>query len=253
VAALTNFQNGQVDAFTDGGVGTTLTLPLTTIDESGFGSSPYFAVIGTGSKLNFSAVTTWKGAGSASNPAHINVWAFSGGVVDLSHVGNITAGNSYFQALDGGQIKLDALTSFTGAVWGGSNALDARRSSAVITAPGLASLSNVDLYQGGNATLPVASLTSFQHGQVDAFTDGVGTVLALPVTTIDESGFGGSPYFAVIGTGSKLNLSAVTTWKGAGSAGNPARINVWAFSGGVLDLSHVATISAGNSYCRQLI
>src|SRR5262249_3830234 len=162
------------------------------------------------------AVTTWRGAGGVSDGNRINVQASNGGTVDLSHVATISAGNTSFQALDGGQINLSALTSFTGALVGGSNNLDAHGGGAAIAAPSLTSLTRVDLSLGGNATLPVAGLTSFMHGNITAFTvGGTGGMLTLPLTTIDEAGFSISTTFKADGAGSRLDLSAVTTWRGA--------------------------------------
>ena len=194
-------------------------------------------------------MTTWRGAGGVSDGNRINVQTSNGGTVDLSHVATISAGNTYVQALDGGQVNLAALTSFTGAALGGFNNLDARRGGASIVAPSLTNLTNVDLNLGGNATLPVAGLTSFLHGNITVLTDGgSGGMLTLPVSTIDELGFSISLTFRADGTGSRLDLSAVTTWHPPGSASDGNRINVQALNSGTVDLSHVATISAGNTY-----
>src|SRR5262249_32600629 len=129
----------------------------------------------------------------------------------------IAAGNTYFQAVDGGQINLAALTSFTGSSGQTRlNGLEAGRGGAVTASP-VASLVNGSLLVHGNGTLSVGGLTTFQHGDIAVTADApaggsaVGGVLALPLTTVDESGSNGSPTFLVDGAGSRLDLSGVTT------------------------------------------
>src|SRR5262249_27263105 len=117
-------------------------------------------------------------------------------------------------------------------------------------APALTTLVNVDLVLAGTATLPVSGLTTFRHGNIlvrQEFGD-VGGVLVLPALTIDESDFTGfSPTFQADSAGSRLDLSNVTTWRGAGNATDDTRINVLATNGGIVDLSQVASITAGNT------
>jgi fibronectin-binding autotransporter adhesin len=245
---LASFQRGNITV-ESGGV---LALPLTTIDQSGdplFGET--FKADGAGSRLDLSSVTTWRGAAPAAIGRRIAVQATNGGTVDLSQVDSISAGNSSFQALDGGQLNLTSLTSFTApAGTGGVNTLEAHRGGAAVIAPALTSLTNVDLILAGTGALPVGGLSTFQHGNIlvrKEFGD-VGGVLVPPWTTIDESGFTGfSPTFQADGTGSRLDLSSVTTWRGAGSAANDTRLGVLATNGGTVDLSQVAGITAGNT------
>jgi hypothetical protein len=249
---LSSFARGNITVQGDGVTGGVLALPLTTIDQSGdtlFGET--FKADGAGSRLDLSGVTTWRGAGPAAIGRRIAVQATNGGTVDLSHVASISAGNSSFQALDGGQLNLTSLTSFAApAGAGGINTLEAHRRGAAVVAPALTSLTNVDLILAGTASLPVAGLSTFQHGNIlvgQEFGD-VGGVLALPWTTIDQSGFtGSSPTFRADGPGSRLDLSSVTTWRGAGSAADDTRLNVLASNGGTVDLSQVPSIAAGNT------
>jgi hypothetical protein len=126
--------------------------------------------------------------------------------------------------------------------------LDAERGGA-IAAPALTSLTNVDLMLGGRATLSLDRLTSFTHGDVSVFRSGnISAVLALPLTTIDEAGLTRfSPTFKADGAGSRLDLSGVTTWRGAGTANDATHITVQATNGGTVDLSQLAAISAGNT------
>jgi hypothetical protein len=224
-------------------------LGATSYDASGVvGHNPLLQADGLNSKIDLSNVTTWKGAGSSTSGQRIDVQAYSGGTVMLSNVATISVGNSYFQAQDGGQIQLTALTSFTGALAGGASNLDARRGGAAITAPALTSLTNVDLNLGGGASLPVGALTTLAHANVDAFwQSGVAGVLTLPVTAIDESGFDGNLHFQANGGGSRLDLSAVTSWKAPDSVSQAFRFGVSAQNGATVDLSHVAQISVGST------
>src|SRR5262249_25525359 len=142
--------------------------------------------------------------------------------------------------------------SFTGALFGGFNVLVARRGGATIAAPNLSSLSNVDLVLQGNASLAVANLTSFVHGNVSVSSDGIiGGVLSLPLlTTIDELNFNQTVSLQANGPNSLLDLSSVPTWRGAGNAGNGHSINVQALNSATVNLPQVTTISAGNSLFR---
>jgi hypothetical protein len=224
---------------------------LTTIPESAdaeFGET--FTADLAGSQLDLSHVTTWRGAAPAFIGRRITVMAMRGGIVDLSSLVRVDTGNSSFQALDGGQLLLTSLTTFTApASTGGVNTLEAHRSGAAVLAPNLTTLVNVDLVLAGMASLPVAGLTTFQHGNIlvrQEFGD-VGGVLVMPAITIDESDFTGfSPTFQADRAGSRLDLSNVTTWRGAGNASDDTRINVLA-TNGVVDLSQVAGITAGNT------
>jgi hypothetical protein len=249
VANLTSFVHGDISVSNDGTVGGVLSLPLlTTIDELNFNQTVSLQADGSNSLLDLSSVTTWRGAGNAGDGHNIIVQALHSATVNLPQVTTLSAGNSLFRAFDGSRINLTGLTGFTGARFGGVNALDARRGGATIAAPNLSSLSNVNLSLQGNASLPLANLTSFAHGNVSVSSDGTaGGVLTLPVTTIDESNFNGSPSLAAFGPNSLLDLSSVTTWRGAGSASNENHIGVQAGGGGVVNLSQVAQINAGNS------
>jgi hypothetical protein len=102
----------------------------------------------------------------------------------------------------------------------------------------------IDLHLASNATLPVASLSTFHRGNILA---AAGGVLALPLTTIDKAGSTFSPTFQADGTGSRLDLSHVTTWQGAGDAGFGSRIVVASTAGGTVDVSQLAQIAAGNT------
>jgi hypothetical protein len=246
VNQLTSFAHGDVRVSRDANLGGVLALPLTTIDEPASNSpdNVFFVADGAGSRLDLSGVTAWHAASNIS----LRVQATNGGTVDLSHVASISNVNTLFQALDGGQVNLAELTSFTAPVSNLPNALDARRGSAAIVAPALTNLTNVNLSLGGSASLSLSHLTSFTHGNIAVFLDdGVPGVLALLVTTIDETGFTRQLTYEVTGIGSRLDLSTVTTWRGAGSATNTANIIVLVHPGSMVDLSRVAAISTGNT------
>jgi hypothetical protein len=250
-ANLTSFVHGDISVSNDGTAGGVLSLPLlTTIDELNFNQTVRLRADGPNSLLDLSSVTTWRGAGNAGDGHNIIVQALNGATVNLPQVTTISEGNSVFQALDGSRINLTGLTSFSGATSGGVNALSALHGGATISATNLSSLSNVTLGLQGNASLPVANLTSFAHGDLSVSSDSTaGGVLSLPLlTTIDELNFNDRPlFFSASGPNSLLDLSSVTTWRGAGSASNPQRIDVVTFSGGVVDLSHLAQINEGNT------
>jgi hypothetical protein len=228
--------------------GAVMNLPgATGYNALGAGFSPTLRADGGGAQLNLPNLTSWRGGGGPFDGNRVVVQAFHGGVVDLSQVAAITAGNTYFQALDGGQIHLSALTRFTGAVFGGASGLEVRRGGAAILAPSLTSLSRVDLSVGGAGQLALDNLGSFQHGDIFVSVDVTAGQLTLPVAVIDESGFNSSPTFRADGAGSRLDLSAVSAWRGAAGPNNGNHISVQALNGGVVDLSGLAQIDAGNT------
>jgi hypothetical protein len=251
-ANLTSFVHGDISVSNDGTAGGVLSLPLlTTIDELNFNQTVRLRVDGPNSLLDLSSVTTWRGAGNDHDGHNIILQALNSATVNLPQVTTISAGNSVFQASDGSRINLTGLTSFSGAISeSGVNALSALHGGATIAAPNLSSLSNVALGLQGNASLPVANLTSFAHGNLSVSSDSTaGGVLRLPLlTAIDELNFNDRPlFFGASGPNSLLDLSSVTTWRGAGSASNFNRIDVQTFSSGVVDLSHLTQINEGNT------
>jgi hypothetical protein len=251
VGQLGSFVHGDIRVSRDANLGGVLTLPVTTIDEPALDGpdNVSFVADGAGSRLDLSGVTAWHAAGNVT----LRVQATNGGAVDLSHVADIANVNTLFQALDGGQVNLAGLTSFTAPVSTPPSALDARRGGAAIVAPALTGLTNVTLSLGGSASLGLGHLSSFTHGNITVFQDdGLPGVLALPVTTIDETGFTRQLTYQVSGFRSRLDLSRVTTWRGAGSATNPASLGVLVQPGSTVDLSRVAAISTGNTILESL-
>jgi hypothetical protein len=227
-----------------------LSLPQATTygEMEAFFSYPFVRADGVNSFIDLSHVTQWRGASASYEGDHVTVQASNGSTVDLAQLTAIAAGNTSFEARDDGHINLTALTSFAGEIAGGANSLIARRGGAIV-APALTDLSKVDLNLGGHASLPIAGLTTFRHGSVFVFRDGnQGGELALPLPTIDETGFSDVPlHFSADGLGSRLDLSRVTTWRGQGSPTNNTALFVAAANSATVDLSQVATISAGNT------
>ena len=243
---LSSFAHADVLVSRDTNVGGVLALPLTAIDEpaSAGQETVSFVADGVGSRLDLSSVITLHAPSNTS----LHFQATNGGTLDLSHVADISNVNTLFQALDAGQVNLAGLTSFTGPVSTVPNGLDARRGGASIVTRALTSLTNVPLTLGGDASLGLRHLTSFTHGKITVLQDdGIPGVLALPVTTIDETGFTRQVTYEVSGFGSRLDLSTVTTWRGAGSATNTANILVLVHDSSTVDLSRVATIATGNT------
>ncbi len=239
-AHVSTFQNGNV--FLDNSA--RLALPSVT-GFNGTGNRSLTVQADHGSQLDLSAVTQWQGAGSATNTSTVLVQALNGSSVDLSRITQLSVGNSSFQSSGtGSQINLTGLTGFTGAR-GDASLLEADTGGG-ITAPNLAGLNAVDLRVSGPGTLPTGHISTFLGGDIYLTNQ---ASLALPLVT----GFNGSGIHTLTlqaDQGSRLDLSAVTQWQGAGDAGNRATVLVQALNGGTVDLSRVAQITAGNTSFR---
>jgi hypothetical protein len=240
-AHIGTFQNGNV--LLDNGAN--LALPALT-RFNGAGNRDLTLQADHGSRLDLSPVTQFQGAGSATNSSSVLVQALNGGSVDLSRVAQISAGNVAFQSSGAGsQINLAALTGFTGAR-ADASLLEADGGGTIL-APGLAGLNTVDLRVTGTGTLPTARVGTFQNGDI-YLADSANLALPL-VTGFDGSGIHTLTFQA--DQGSRLDLSALTQWQGAGGAGDHAAIIVQALNGGTVDLSRVAQITAGNTSFRS--
>src|SRR5262249_43922134 len=89
----------------------------------------------------------------------INVQAYNGGPLDLSHVDTITAGNTYFQVRDSNsRINLSGLTTFTGAIAGGTNGLDARQSGTLTLTTSTLTVTNVGVFVDPTGVITVGTL-----------------------------------------------------------------------------------------------
>jgi hypothetical protein len=222
-----------------------LALPLVT-SFNGSGIRSFTVQADQGSRLDLSAVTQWQGAGGTDRSAAVLVQALNGSTVDLSRVGQISAGNSAFQSSGtGSQVLLTALTSFSGARNDAS--LLQADAGGTITAANLTSLNGVTLKVTGSGVLPTAHVTTFLNS--NATVDASGT-LALPLVT-SFNGSGSRPLTLQADHGSRLDLSAVTQWQGAGGADDSNAILVRALNGSSVDLSRVAQITAGNTAFRS--
>ncbi len=236
---------GQVATFQNGNVlldnGASLALPSVT-RFNGAGNRNLTLQADHGSRLDLSPVTQYQGAGSATNSSTVLVQALNGGTVDLSRVTQLAAGNISFQSSGtGSQINLAALTSFTGAR-ADASVLEADTGGTIL-APNLTGLNTVDLRVAGTGTLPTAHVATLQNG--DIYLAG-GANLALPLVT----GFNGSGIHTLTfqaDQGSRLDLSALMQWQGAGGATDHAAVLVQALNGGTVDLSRVTQITAGNT------
>ena len=235
---------GGVSTFFNGNVflqsGASLSLPqLTRFDGTGNRNLTFQANNGT---LDLSSVHNWQGAGSANVAAEIIVQALNGGVVNLPGVTQIHVGNTEFLAQGASsQINLPNLTSLIGAR-NDASGLQAG-SGGTIAASKLVSLDGVSLALTGNTSqLPTGQISTFRNGNLTA---DQGATLQLPLVI----SIAGPAYASLIfkaTNGGTLDLSPVTQWQGAGSAGSAAAIGVQASIGGTVNLA-VAQISVGNT------
>jgi hypothetical protein len=237
-AAFTDSDNGAVSVDQSG---TFQVNGTATVDGTGSRTLTFQA--DHSSRLIFTQVTQWIGAGGINDGNRVNVDASNGGTVTLAGLTQITTGNTYFYAAgSGSQINLPALTSFTAAR---NDASFLRADGGTIAASSLASLNGVSLYANGTGSqLPTAHLTSFLNGNL--YTDN-GASLALPMVASIAGPSSASLNFQA-DHGSQLDLSHVTAWQGAGGANDGNRINVDASNGATINLSGLTRITTGNTY-----
>jgi hypothetical protein len=239
----TNINNANLSAVSGGHIN----LPGATGFDGTGNRTLRFDANGAGSMIDLSNVTQFKGAGGPDDFNQIQVWAQNGGTIDLRHVTTVSQGNIYFFAWGtGGQLILLALTSFTGAR-NDSSQMRAD-SGGTILAPGLTAVNTINLLQNGDATLPTTMLSTFVNSNASVFSvAGSGALRLLAVTNFDGTG-NRNLRLEANGAGSKLDLSNVTQFTGAGGPGKFNQIQVWAQNGGTIDLRHVTTVSQGNTY-----
>ena len=219
---------------------------------------------GTPSEIDLSHVTTL--TGTSDYIYYFN--AYSGGEIDLSHLASNPSGRNYFQVSGTGSVlDLSSLPSILSDQ--ANNSLLSVTSGGTLVAPLLTKLTDTDLTIDGTATVPTGQLTSYtgstitvnsgtpnlsgltsisgsqvfaSDGAVIAFPD----VTALSTTsganlTIQASGTSGTNG---TGTPSEVDLSHVTTL--TGTTNNVIFFN--AYSGGEVDLSHLASNPSGRNY-----
>ena len=253
--AITASTGGEVDlagAFSGGFTTLTLSDAASVLNVAGVTSLQDTSVSAVAGTINFSALTALTRVGlSARAGAQV---LFPAATTYTSN----TSGSSYaiLASGTGSKINLSALTSFAGSFNGGSNA-DA------ITASTGGEVDLAGAFSGGFTTLTlsdaasvlnVAGLTSLQDTNVSAVAGTInfssltalarvslsatgGGQLLFPKATSYTSNSSGSSYAILAsGTGSKINLSALTSFAGSfnGGANSDA---ITASAGGEVDLA----------------
>ena len=210
----------------------------TTIQASGTSGSNG---TGTPSEVDLSHVTSL--TGTSDNVIFFN--AYSGGEVNLSHLASNPSGRNFFQVSGSGSV-LD-LSSLPSAISDQDNNSEINVSTGgTLLDPLLTALDRTDLSVNGSATVATAQITSITGSQVFASD---GAVIAFPGLTalstysganlsIQASGTSGT------GTPSEVDLSHVTSL--TGTSDNVYFFN--AYSGGELDLSHLASNPSGRNF-----
>ncbi|MEZ6073521.1 MAG: PEP-CTERM sorting domain-containing protein [Pirellulales bacterium] len=282
----TNISSGTVFS-ADGGATLLDLATMTSVDLfRDFGGSPVRTIAATnGGTIDLSGMTTLRGGAAADND-RLDVVTTNGGVVDMSSLDSITAGAVRFMS-DSPTYTLPALTSIAahvdfdlpaGAqinlpelVTQNLGAYDLGPGDAV-SAPKLTSLTNASLtitdptgtfdapllavidhtrlmVSGGKSlAIPASSYvgTNVVSGEIFA-ADGSGTLLDLSaLTSVDVyRNFGGSPVRTISATnGGTIDLSGMTTLQGGYAAADDL-LDVVTNTGGTIDLTGLAAITAG--------
>ncbi|MEK6259848.1 MAG: Ig-like domain-containing protein [Planctomycetota bacterium] len=220
-----------------------LTLDLHTVTSyTGVGAdgAGRYAIIqanGTGSRVDLSGVTSYVGSFDASTALgthYVFVQAIAGGTVDLSGVVTLTGQTNISADGAGSIVNLTAaqtLNGGTGTKFDRSEPFKLTvRNGGTIQTPNLHSLNSVSLYAFNGLTLDLHTVTSY----TGVGTDGVGRYAIIQAN----------------GTGSRVNLSGVTSFAGsrdASTALGTHYVFVQAVSGGVVDLTGAVTISQRTS------
>ena len=233
----------------------------TTIQASGTSGSNG---TGTPSEVNLSHVTSL--TGTTDDVIFFN--AYSGGEVNLSHLASNPSGRNYFQVSGSGSVlDLSALPAILSNQ--GNTSLLSVTSGGTVLAPKLTTFTDTDLTIDGTATVPTKQITSYTGGTItvnsgtpdfsgltsiagDAVYANGGAVVAFPTatalstpasynTTIQASGTSGSNG---TGTPSEVDLSHVTSL--TGTSDNVIFFN--AYSGGEVNLSHLASNPSGRNF-----
>ncbi|MFO0899491.1 MAG: PEP-CTERM sorting domain-containing protein [Pirellulales bacterium] len=232
---LTSVDRTRISAVNGGQIA----LPLVT---SYTGPSAYNSLLeanGVGAALDLSKITAFAGG----NGRNTQVFATSGGKIDLSKVPQISGGAVDLRANFGDAvIDLSSLTSWT-HTGGDISRFWAQNSGKVLT-PNLTSIVDVDIrVEGATSHLDLGKLTNVDRTNITA---AAGGQIALPLVT---SYTGPSIYnglLAADGGGSLLDLTKITSFAG----GNGRSAQVFATNGGKVDLSSVPQISGGATDVR---
>ncbi len=199
---------------------------------------------GTPSEVDLSHVTTL--TGTSNNVIFFN--AYSGGELNLSHLASNPSGRNFFQVSGTGSV-LDLSSLATVVSDQGNDSQINIGAGGTLLDPLLTTLDRTDLSVDGSATVATAQITSIAGSQVFASD---GAVIAFPLVTalatlsgvnltIQASGTSGPNG---TGTPSEVDLSHVTTL--TGTSNNVIFFN--AYSGGELNLSHLASNPSGRNF-----
>jgi hypothetical protein len=223
-SSLTNVNSSSLIA----GAAGILTLPnLTSYAEAPF-SNTYFQANGAGSKLDLTAITSITGTTGI-----LNVQSTLGGTIELDGLPSTTARDVNFTVDGAGNVlKLDALTNFTDATLTSNLTIG---NGGTLFAPLLAT------YSGGtitvnNQTVTLSSLTNVDASSLIANS---GAILTLPNVLSYAEGAFANTYFQANGTGSKLDLTAISSL-----TGTTGILNVQPTLGGTIELDGVTSTTA---------
>jgi len=210
------------------GAGGQLNLPnASTYAETPFGNTTFQAT-GAGSKIDLTSVTSITGTNGS-----LNVQALAGGTIELDGLTSTTA-HDLNLSVDGASsvLKLDALTSASDSSFISNLTI---ANGGTLTAPVLST------YSGGMITVNNQSVTLASLTNVDASSliTGVAGILTLPnVTSYAEAAFANT-YFQANGAGSKLDLTAITS-----ITGTTGSLSVQPTAGGTIELDGLISTAA---------
>ncbi len=190
---------------------------------------------GTSSLLDLSGVTTFTGGGFFNAV----LAATSGGTIEMENVASMTSGATYIEANGANsQIALNALTTFSRSITTDFGELRAINGGTLIT-PNLTTLSNhiAVRVSGATSSIGLSNVTSANTVSFYALDGGVVPLNSLTSYIADSSG----STFQADGTGSKLDLSPLTTFNG-GTFNNSKLI---ANNGGIIELENVTSLNTG--------
>jgi hypothetical protein len=191
---------------------------------------------GTGSKLNFSTITTFNGGGSWNT----EVTGSSGGTVDLSKVPSLTSGAYDIRAIGaGGIVKLNAVTNFSPTNFSDTNRILVQDGGS-IELPNLTTIGErVSVVVNGASSLNLPALTAANKVNFGVLN---GATFTMPAAVTSYTGNTATrSTLSADGTGSKLDMSSITTFNG----GNSWNTEVTASNGGTVDLSKVPSLTSG--------
>ncbi|HVX59594.1 MAG TPA: hypothetical protein VHC19_03300, partial [Pirellulales bacterium] len=251
-SGLTTFTADSFYVYTAG----ILNLPTITSYAGSSTFTPSIQAGDSGSQINLANLTTLNGG---TNGNRIYVHAYGGASIDMHQLPQINSGAVYFQAQGSGStIDLSALTAFSATSTGASLESD---TGATLDIGNLATLDNVALIIGGSAS--ISQITSVTNGSITAHDGATATfsglttftgdsfyansagILNLPTVASYTGPSSFSPIIQAGDSGSRINLSNLTTLNGAT---NGYRIFVHAYGGASIDMHQLPQITSGAVY-----